>query len=66
MLKTTFSISKIVLGMGTVLGCMGLDDDHWINPDEMIEITFDGLGTLHQHIPERQGNLEKSRWPQRF
>jgi 2-keto-4-pentenoate hydratase/2-oxohepta-3-ene-1,7-dioic acid hydratase in catechol pathway len=56
----------IVLGMGTVPGCTGLDNDQWINPDEMIEITFDGLGTLHQYVPERPGKLEKSRWPQRF
>ena len=56
----------IVLGMGTVPGCTGLDNDQWVNPDEMIEITFDGLGTLHQHIPEKPAKLEKSRWPQRF
>jgi 2-keto-4-pentenoate hydratase/2-oxohepta-3-ene-1,7-dioic acid hydratase in catechol pathway len=55
-----------VLGMGTVPDCTGLDNDQWINPGELIEITFDGLGTLHQRIPDKPGALEKSRWPARF
>jgi len=31
----------------------------------MIEITFEGLGTLHQKIPANPGPLEKSRWKKR-
>ncbi len=54
-----------IVGMGTIPGCCGLDNNQWILPGERIEITFDKLGTLNQNIPESLGKLEKSRWKSR-
>lgn len=54
-----------VLGFGTIPGCTGLDNDLWIAPGEMIKMTFDGLGTLHQRVPDKLPQLEKSRWQER-
>lgn len=51
-----------IIGMGTVPGCCGLDRDEWILPGELVEITFDKLGTLRQVIPSPIGPLEPSRW----
>lgn len=51
-----------VIGMGTVPGCTGLDNDLWINPGELIKMTFDKLGTLHQRVPEKLPALSPSRW----
>ncbi len=65
--KGTFSlVPGVVLGMGTIPGCTGLDNDEWIEPGEAIEITFEGLGTLHQRVPAVPAGLERSRWEQRF
>jgi 2-keto-4-pentenoate hydratase/2-oxohepta-3-ene-1,7-dioic acid hydratase in catechol pathway len=58
-------ISGTVLGFGTIPGCTGLDNDQWILPGEMIKMTFDSLGTLHQQVPEKLPKLEKSRWEER-
>jgi len=64
--ETIFPLAPgTVLGLGTVPGCTGLDNDLWILPGEMIRISFDGLGTLHQQAPEKIPKLEKSRWEQR-
>jgi 2-keto-4-pentenoate hydratase/2-oxohepta-3-ene-1,7-dioic acid hydratase in catechol pathway len=58
-------IPGTVLGFGTIPGCTGLDNDQWILPGEMIKMGFDGLGTLHQRVPDRLPKLEKSRWEDR-
>jgi 2-keto-4-pentenoate hydratase/2-oxohepta-3-ene-1,7-dioic acid hydratase in catechol pathway len=54
-----------IVGMGTVPGCTGLDNDLWILPGERIEIRIEGLGTLCQRVPSKIGRLEKSRWKAR-
>jgi 2-keto-4-pentenoate hydratase/2-oxohepta-3-ene-1,7-dioic acid hydratase in catechol pathway len=54
-----------VLGLGTIPGCTGMDNDQWILPGEMIKMTFDGLGALCQRVPDRLPKLEKSRWAER-
>lgn len=54
-----------IIGMGTVPGCCGLDRNEWILPGELIEITFERLGTLRQLIPSDVGRLEESRWKER-
>jgi 2-keto-4-pentenoate hydratase/2-oxohepta-3-ene-1,7-dioic acid hydratase in catechol pathway len=51
-----------IVGMGTIPGCCGLDNNQWILPGEKIEISFDKLGTLNQYIPKNLSKLEKSRW----
>jgi 2-keto-4-pentenoate hydratase/2-oxohepta-3-ene-1,7-dioic acid hydratase in catechol pathway len=64
--KTIFPlVPGIVLGMGTIPDCTGLDNDCWINPVERITITFDGLGTLRQLVPRVPADLEASRWKKR-
>lgn len=65
-LKTVFTpLPGTVIGLGTIPGCTGLDNDLWINPGEKIEIAFDKLGILRQNIPEEPGRLEPSRWGNR-
>jgi len=65
-LMTVFTpLPGTVVGMGTIPGCTGLDNDLWINPGEKIEITFDKLGILRQKTPEKVDNLEPSRWGNR-
>ncbi len=54
-----------IIGMGTVPGCCGLDRDEWILPGEVIEITFEKLGTLRQLTPSEIGPLAPSRWRMR-
>ncbi len=54
-----------VIGMGTIPGCCGLDNDLWVCPGDRIDITFDKLGTLTQYIPAETGTLSKSRWTTR-
>jgi 2-keto-4-pentenoate hydratase/2-oxohepta-3-ene-1,7-dioic acid hydratase in catechol pathway len=54
-----------VLGMGTVPGCTGLDNDLWVNPGETIVISFDKLGELHQQIPSHLPPLLPTRWKKR-
>jgi len=54
-----------VIGMGTIPGCCGLDNDLWICPGDAVSITFNRIGTLTQHIPSKIGKIEKSRWPVR-
>jgi len=65
-LKTIFEpLPGTVIGLGTIPGCTGLDNDLWINPGEKIEIMFDKLGILRQNTPPKVENLEKSRWKNR-
>ncbi len=54
-----------VIGMGTIPDCTGLDNDLWLQPGDLVEITFDELGTLRQQIPAEIPMLGKSRWPAR-
>jgi 2-keto-4-pentenoate hydratase/2-oxohepta-3-ene-1,7-dioic acid hydratase in catechol pathway len=54
-----------VIGLGTVPGCTGMDNDQWLYPGDRVEITFDALGTLRQPIPTRLPRLERSRWKNR-
>ncbi|MBN1365214.1 MAG: fumarylacetoacetate hydrolase family protein [Syntrophaceae bacterium] len=65
-LKTVFQpLPGTVIGLGTIPGCNGLDNDLWINPGEKIEIIFDKLGILRQKTPYNLGKMEKSRWGKR-
>lgn len=65
-LKSVFTPQPgTVLGMGTVPGCTGLDNDLWVNPGESVVITFDKLGELHQQIPANPGRLLPTRWRKR-
>jgi 2-keto-4-pentenoate hydratase/2-oxohepta-3-ene-1,7-dioic acid hydratase in catechol pathway len=52
----------MVIGMGTIPDCCGLDRDEWLRPGDLVEITFERLGTLRQIIPSDPGPLEPSRW----
>lgn len=58
-------VPGIVVGMGTIPGCAGLDNDLWIRPGERIEISIEHLGTLRQHVPATLPPLEPSRWKAR-
>lgn len=65
-LKTVFDpLPGTVIGLGTIPGCTGLDNDLWLNPGEKIEIMFDRLGILRQNIPELIGKIEPSHWGNR-
>ncbi len=65
-LQTIFPVlSGTIIGMGTIPDCSGLDNDEWIWPGDAIEISFSGLGTLHQQIPAAPLDLEKTRWKAR-
>jgi len=65
-LKTIFTpLPGTILGMGTIPGCTGLDNDLWLLPGEKIEITFDKLGILRQNTPLSLDKLEHSRWQDR-
>jgi len=54
-----------IVGMGTVPGCCGLDRDEWLLPGELIEITFERLGTLRQLILSSIALSGPSRWGKR-
>lgn len=54
-----------VIGLGTIPGCCGLDNNLWVKPGEEITITFKGLGTLKQYIPSTISIKEESRWAER-
>lgn len=51
-----------VLGLGTIPGCTGLDNDKWIQPGDLIEMTFEKLGTLHQAVPATLPSRTPTRW----
>ena len=52
----------MVIGMGAIPGCSGLDRDEWIQAGERIEMTFEGLGTLRQSVPRNRPPASVSRW----
>lgn len=65
-MKTVFEpLPGMVIGLGTIPGCTGLDNDLWLNPGDKIEIMFDKLGILRQNIPDVLGKIEPSRWGNR-
>lgn len=65
-LRTLFPlVPGMVLGMGTIPGCCGLDRDEWPCPGDRVEIDIEGLGTLRQRIPTAIGPLQPSRWGER-
>jgi len=65
-LRTIFiPLPGTVVGMGTIPDCTGLDNDEWLWPGDAVEISFTGLGTLHQQIPQAPKDLEPSRWKYR-
>ncbi|HOO73364.1 MAG TPA: fumarylacetoacetate hydrolase family protein [Spirochaetota bacterium] len=53
-----------VIGMGTIPGCCGLDNDLWLMPGDRISIEFQGLGNLDQTIGHPEKPV-KSRWGKR-
>lgn len=52
----------VVVGLGTVPDCTGLDHDAWIRPGERIEIEIAGLGVLRQRVPARPVIHARPRW----
>lgn len=54
-----------IIGMGTIPGCCGLDNNQWLLPGDQIEISIKGLGTLKQFVPNELPSLESSRWKNR-
>lgn len=65
-LETIFDVEPgMVVGMGTIPGCTGMDNDLWLLPGDMVRITFEKLGTLHQRIPASLPRLEPSKWTRR-
>lgn len=56
----------MVVGLGTIPGCCGLDNNQWIEPGDLVSISFDKLGTLHQQFPQLPADLSASRWAKRF
>ncbi len=65
-LRTVFPPEPgMVIGMGAVPGCSGLDRDEWIQAGDKIEITFEGLGTLQQSVPRDHPAALVSRWKKR-
>ncbi|GAA0361295.1 fumarylacetoacetate hydrolase family protein [Bacillus horti] len=54
-----------IIGMGTIPGCCGLDNNQWLLPGDEIEISIKGLGTLKQFVPNELKALQSSRWKNR-
>jgi len=54
-----------IVGMGTIPGCTGMDNDRWLLPDETVRIRFDTLGELRQKVLPPAGALLPSRWKRR-
>lgn len=54
-----------IIGMGTIPGCCGLDNNQWLLPGDQVEISIKGLGTLRQFVPNELPSLESSRWENR-
>lgn len=54
-----------IVGMGTIPGCCGLDNNQWLLPGDQIEISIEGLGKLKQFVPNELASLESSRWKNR-
>ncbi|WP_249872504.1 fumarylacetoacetate hydrolase family protein [Oceanobacillus saliphilus] len=51
-----------IIGMGTIPGCCGLDNNQWLIPGDAVKISIQGLGTLKQFVPSELTSLETSRW----
>lgn len=64
---TTFRslLPGTVIGMGTIPGCCGLDRDEWLEPGNLVQITFGKLGTLRHPIPKNIGPPKPTRWKPR-
>ncbi len=57
-------VAGTVIGMGTVPNTCGLDRDEWIVPGDEVAITFEGIGTLRQHIGHPRSTAVTD-WPAR-
>ncbi len=54
-----------IIGMGTIPGCTGMDNNQWILPGETVRIVFDKLGEMKQKVLPPMGKLLPSRWKRR-
>jgi 2-keto-4-pentenoate hydratase/2-oxohepta-3-ene-1,7-dioic acid hydratase in catechol pathway len=54
-----------IIGMGTIPGCTGMDNNQWLLPGETVRIRFDTLGELKQKVLPPAGKLLPSRWKRR-
>lgn len=54
-----------IIGMGTIPGCCGLDNNQWLIPGDTVEISIQGLGMLKQYVPTELKSLQPSRWKNR-
>lgn len=52
----------VVVGMGTVPDCTGLDHDDWLRPGDVVEIEIEKLGILVQRIPASPNVSAPHRW----
>lgn len=44
-----------LMGTGTIPGCCALENEHWLQPDDTIELTIEGIGSLTNrisHLPQ--------------
>ncbi|MGZ4717904.1 MAG: fumarylacetoacetate hydrolase family protein [Acidimicrobiales bacterium] len=57
-------VAGTVIGMGTVPNTCGLDRDEWIVPGDEVRITFEGIGSLRQHIGHPR-SVAVTDWPAR-
>jgi len=57
-------VPGMLIGMGTIPDCTGLDRDQWLRPGDRICISFERMGTLHQNIPDKI-SIQESRWKKR-
>lgn len=54
-----------IIGMGTIPGCTGIDNNQWLLPGETVRIRFDILGELKQRVLPPAGKILPSRWKRR-
>lgn len=52
----------MVIGMGTLPGCCGVDQDLWMEPGDSVEIDFEKLGILSQTTARRALDFTRSPW----
>ncbi len=66
-LQTIFDIKPgMIIGLGTIPGCCGLDNNQWAEPGDKVSISIEQLGSLNQQFPARPAQIEPSRWEKRF
>lgn len=66
-LQTIFDLRPgMLIGLGTIPGCCGLDHNLWLEPGDLISISFENLGTLQQQFPQLPKGVNTSRWAKRF